>query len=317
MLRDNQIFEVDRTKSVAALSNPRRVWLENPNLKADAEMTYANREIRESIMPDIVSPIGVSPTAHQSSSDEVKSSGSDAVVVKSQGQQIETQPTQGSLIQQAISDSAEEVTMAFQDQSADRLKRRDAKSGSASRINKLLQKYLKGVNSVGAAEKFEKLSESLKQLTKPTPQQIRDLIEKFGDSTDEETSTAGVLLALEELFSTEPPENGVLEAIRQVKSEVGKELRSFYQETVKTCKDLSEVYDQLLGEYGEKDFLSATDSLITRLGEDLQAEGTSVDSNKVKATVDSLYHLEVARNTFSSFAGLVNKMNAVFTPGKA
>jgi hypothetical protein len=79
---------------------------------------------------------------------------------------------------------------------------------------------------------------------------------------------------------------------------------------------VSEIYGQLLGEYGEDDFLAATGSLITRLGDDLQSQGTSADSTKIKATVDSLYHLEVARNTFSAIAGLVQKMTTVFTTGK-
>lgn len=268
-------------------------------------------------MPGGIIQIGISPTPQQTQAVSERPAAKEAVVVQSRGQEIATQPSQGSLIQQAITDSAEEVTMMFQDKSADRLKRRDAKSKSASRVDEILRKYLKGVNGVTNAHKFDKLTENLKQLDKPTPQQIRDLIEQYGEGTDEDGVQTGVLLALEELFSTEPTDNGVLDAIRQVKSELGHELRDFYHDTVKSYGDVNDVYEQLLGDYGEEDFLTATDAMIARLGKDLHAEGTSVDANKVKSTVDSLYHLEVARNTFTSFAKLVNNVNTVFTPGQA
>lgn len=206
--------------------------------------------------------------------------------------------------------------MMFQDKSADRLKRRDAKSRSASRINEVLQKYLKSVGSVSKAEKFEQMTESLKKLVKPNPQDIRDLLQEFKGGSDEDGFDAAALLALEELFSSNPADAEVLAAIREVKSELGQELSSFYQQTVSNYNGVNDVYDQLLGEHGEQDFLSATDTLITRLGSDLQSQGSSVDSTKVKATVDSLFHLEVARNTFTAFASLLSKMDAQFTSAK-
>ena len=252
-----------------------------------------------------INQVGVNAAVQQQhTASETSDAGHRGVTVQSGGQEIQTQPTQGSLIQQATQDSAEEVSMMFQDKSADRLKRRDAKSRSASRINEVLQKYLKSVGSVSKAEKFEQMTESLKKLVKPNPQDIRDLLQEFKGGSDEDGFDAAALLALEELFSSNPADAEV------------QELSSFYQQTVSNYNGVNDVYDQLLGEHGEQDFLSATDTLITRLGSDLQSQGSSVDSTKVKATVDSLFHLEVARNTFTAFASLLSKMDAQFTSAK-
>ena len=75
---------------------------------------------------------------------------------------------------------------------------------------------------------------------------------------------------------------------------------------------MGQVYDQMLGEYGETEFMEATDTLMTKLGEDLQAEGSSVDPAKIKATVNALFNLQVARNTFSAFAKLFQRMESAF-----
>ena len=288
------------------------------SLLANLVSCVQSKELGSIAMSGGINQIGANAVANQLAAESQETGQADTkqgVVVQSRGQEIQTQPSQGSLIQQAIQDSAEEVTMMFQDKSADRLKRRDAKSRSSSRINEVLQKYLKSVGNVTKAEKFQKLTESLKQLQKPTPDQIRDLLDEFHGGTSEDGFEAATLLALEELFSTDAADADVLAAIREVKSELGQELSDFYKQTVSNYDGVSDVYEQLLGEHGEGDFLKATETLITRLGGDLQSQGASVDSTKVKATVDSLYHLEVARNTFTSFAQLLTKMDAQFTTG--
>ena len=231
-----------------------------------------------------------------------------SVTVQSHGQVVATQPSASSL----VADAQEEAGMLLQDKKSDKLSKRDARSKSASRVREIMQKYLKQVGGVGQTEKFEKLAQSLKDLGKATPEQIREKIEEFKGNSDDENFESALLLALEELFVAEGTNEDLLAAVREVKSQLGEELKDFYENQVKSYEDISDVYEQLLGEFGEDDFLKATDSLITRLGSDLQAQGSSVDSNKIKSTVDSLYHLEVARNTYAAFAGLVDKMQSVF-----
>ena len=233
----------------------------------------------------------------------------DSVTVQSNGQTVATQPSASSL----VADAQEEAGMLLQDKKSDKLSKREARSKSASRVREILQKYLRQVTGVGETERFEKLARSLKDLGKATPDQIREKLEEFKGQSDDENFEAALLLALEELFAAEGTNEDLLEAVREVKSQLGEELKDFYQNQVKNYEDVSEVYDQLLGEYGEEDFLKATDSLITRLGSDLQSQGSSVESSKIKSTVDSLYHLEVARNTYQAFAGLMDKMQSVFS----
>ena len=231
-----------------------------------------------------------------------------SVTVQSHGQTVSTQPSASS----QVADAQEEAGMLLQDKKSDKLSKREARSRSASRIREIMQKYLKQVAGIGQTEKFEKLAQSLKDLGKATPDQIREKLEEFKGQSDDENFESALLLALEELFAAEGSNEDLLEAVREVKSQLGEELRDFYENQVKSYEDITEVYDQLLGEYGEDDFLKATDSLITRLGSDLQSQGSSVEGPKIKSTVDSLYHLEVARNTYSAFANLMDKMQSLF-----
>ena len=230
------------------------------------------------------------------------------LTVQSHGQTVQTQPASSSL----VADAQEEAGMLLQDKSADKLNKRDARSRSASRVREIMKKYLKQVAGVNQTEKFEKMAATLKNMGKATPDEIRGLLEQFKRESDDENFESALLLALEELLAAEGTHEDLLEAVREVKTELGNELQEFYQSQVKNYEDVSEVYEQLLGEYGEEDFLSATESLISRLGDDINAQKSSVENNKVKATVDSLYHLQVARNTYAAFAGLMEKMQAVF-----
>ncbi len=258
-----------------------------------------------------INQAGFNPVQNQPTA-EAEQAGRKGEVVQSRGQQIQTAPDQASLAQKALADSAEEVSMMFQDKSADRLKKRDAKSRAGSRIKEAMAKYLKSVKGVGSAERFEKLHSALKQLKNPTQEQVKQMLQGFREGTGEEGIDADLLLALEELFSAEGADDELLEVLRDLKSDLGEDLQSFYKDTIKTTSDMGQVYDQMLGEYGETEFMEATDTLMTKLGEDLQAEGSSVDPAKIKATVDALFNLQVARNTFSAFAKLFQRMESAF-----
>ncbi len=233
-----------------------------------------------------------------------------SVTVQSHGQTVQTQPSVTSL----VADAQEEAGLMLQDKSSEKLGKRDARSKAASRVREIMQKYLKNVGGVNQTEKFEQLAESLKKMGNATPDEIRRHLEEFKGSSDDENFESAILLALEELFSAEGTHEDLLAAVREVKGQLGSELQEFYENQVKNYEDISDVYEQLLGEYGEDDFLAATETMIARLGTDLQSQGSSVDNSKVKATVDSLYHLDVARNTYAAFGGLMDKMQALFSP---
>lgn len=259
-------------------------------------------------MPGGIDGLGFNPaqTTHQTDGQQQAQN----VTVQSHGQTVTAQPKDVSSI---VADAQEESTMMMQDKSSDKLSKRDARSKSASRIRELTQKYLKQVSGVqDQSDKFNKLAKSLKDLGKATPQQIRDLLDQIKGESEDETFESALLMALEELFVSEGDNTELVASIREVKAALGEELKDFYQEHVKAYEDVSDVYQELLGEFGDEDFLKATDQLISRLGTDLQAQGNTADSNRIKATVDSLYHLEVARNTYTAFAGLIDRMHVVF-----
>lgn len=260
-----------------------------------------------------VGGIGVSPGSNQTQTADAKQALPAGVTVHSHGQKVESQPNTASLIEQAQQDSREEMMSSLSDKLADKLKQRDAKSRSASRINEILQKYMQGVGSVTKPEKFQELANSLKKLSNATPDQIREMIQSHKEGTGDDNFESALLLALEESFAADGSNEQLLAAIREVKQELGQQLQDFYQNQVKTYGDVNDAYKEIIGEHKEEDFLKATGSLITKLGQDLQAQGSSVDSNRIKSTVDTLYNLEVAKNTFTSLATLVDKLESIFT----
>jgi len=227
---------------------------------------------------------------------------------KVDGESMEVQPS----IESLVEDAQEETTVLFQEKASTTLGRREAKTRGSSRLDEIAKKYLQKVWSTNPAEKFQQTLESLKKMGKPTPAQIRQLLEQALQGADGGGSESGLLLALEEALAAEGGHDDLLAAVRDAKSELGGDLRKFYEEQVKTYENVVDVYKQLLGDYGQEDFLKATDMMIHQLGDELQSQGGTADKSRIKATVDSLYNLEVARNTYSAFAGLVSKMQSQF-----
>ena len=230
------------------------------------------------------------------------------VKVSSHGQTVQYQPSVASL----VADAAEESGQMLQDKSSSSLSRREARSKAGSRIREIMQKYLQGVGGVNQTERFEQLAESLKKLGNASSDEIRQLLKESHKGSDDESLDGPLLLALEEMLAAEGGHDDLLAAVREAKAAIGAELQDFYQEQVKSFDDVTDVYAQFLGDHSDEDFLDATGAMITRLGDDLQAQGGTVEPSRVKATVDTLYNLEVARNAYMSFASLVDKMQSLF-----
>lgn len=248
-----------------------------------------------------VDRVGLKPQMPQTAAQE---SSSPAAEGEYRGQRVaNTTESLSSLIE----NSKEELPAHLSETSSRKLAERTAKSRSGSRLDEILRKYKQFAGSPGEVEKFQAAAESLKKLGRPTPQQLKQLLsESFAD----QESTA--LLCLEEMLSAEGADPELLAVVRDVKAELGGDLREFYQQQVKSYEGVTDVYQQLLGEHGEADFLRATELLITRLGNDLSAQGPNLEPAHLKSTIDSLYHLEVARNTYSAFAELSAKTQRLF-----
>ena len=228
------------------------------------------------------------------------------VFVKVDAQEVVYQPDVSSLVE----DSQEETTVLLQEKASTTLGRREAKSRTSSRLEDIVKKYLQRVNQANPTERFQSLVESLKKMGKPTPQQIQQMLQEFSEATG--SSSSGVLLALEELLKAEGGHEELLAAVQQAKTSLGTELKDFYQNHIQVYENVSDVYANLLGDYSESDFLNATETMIRRFGQDLQSQGTDADRNRIKATVDSLYHLEIAKNLFSNCATLMEKLKTEF-----
>lgn len=225
------------------------------------------------------------------------------VVGQRNGEQVVVQPrSQESLIQNSL----EELPAHLSEKASKKLAERSAKSRTGSRIAELLKKYTHA-SAPGDVQKYEKASDILKKLGKPTADQLKNLLkEQFPDQQ------SSALLFLEELFSGSPADADVLAVIREVKAELGAELQAFARDELPNFQSLGEVYQNLVGGHSENDFLKSADLMIQKLGGDLHAQGGSVEPAQLKSTLDSLYHLELARNTYMAFSNLTTRMNTSF-----
>ena len=217
-----------------------------------------------------------------------------------------------------IQDSLEELPANLAETFSKRLAERSAKGRNTSRIQQLMEKYLQSASQAEQPQNFQQLAESLKKLGNPTAEQLkRHLQEHLGDYEKDSIKDyeSALLLALEETFASDNDTDDLLSVVREVKAQLGTDLQSFFEQQVQTFEGISDVYERVLGDHGPQDYLEATELLIRRLGNDLQAQSGSVEPNQLKATLDSLYHLEVARNTFLAFADLAEKMNTLFATG--
>jgi hypothetical protein len=210
-----------------------------------------------------------------------------------------------------VQDSLEELPAHQSETVSKKLAQRTASTRSGSRVQEIMDKYLKAVEGAPTGEEFTRLADTLRQMKNATPQQLKEQLQQFlgrREREDLDGSQAATLLALEEMFGAEKGGEAVLAAIRDVKSELGSQLQSFYKEHVQTFEGTSEVYKQLIGQHGEGDFVESVETLIKKLGGDVQAQGRAMDGPELKAKLDTLYHLEVARNTYSAFSALLDKI---------
>jgi len=264
--------------------------------------TTKSEEIR--IMPHGVNQVGTQQTSHNLAQSQA-SGPLPPVSGNYKGQTVVQAPSTESLIQSSL----EELPANLSSTMSKKLAQRTAKNRSSSRIEEMMRKYLKAVNSVGKAEKFEKLTDSLKQLAKPTPQQVRQFIEEhFGGDEGDVECEAGVLLALEEFFADETGAAPLLQAVREAKTQLAGELNEFHHEQIAQFEGVDDVYASLTGDESADDFMAATGALISRLGNDVHGKGRTMDGPQLKSTLDTLFNLEVARNTFSAFSELAEKM---------
>ncbi|MCA8996316.1 MAG: TyeA family type III secretion system gatekeeper subunit [Planctomycetaceae bacterium] len=208
---------------------------------------------------------------------------------------------------QRLTEMAEELTQTGGSRAADQLKRREAKTRKGSRVQELAKKYQQFVNSVTGPERFERLADSLRRLSRPTPQQVKDHLREH--CPDEQSAA---LLFMEELLSEDTDSSGLRDAIRQVRTDLGQDLREFVQTELPQFQDSDAVFQTLLGQHQQDDFLSATETLLGEIGQDIHSAGRNIDPARLRDAVASLSHLEIARNLFLGFSELSRQMRSSF-----
>jgi hypothetical protein len=211
-----------------------------------------------------------------------------------------------------VQESLEELPAHQSEQVSKKLAQRTASTRSGSRLQEIMDKYLRTVPGAPSAEELKELIARLKQQANAGSQQLRQELQRFLERRQDETLDGGqaaTLLALEEAFATEPGGAPVLAAIRETLAAHGEQLQTFYREQVQTYEGTHEAYKQLVGSHGEADFLASCETLLQRLGGEVQAQGRAMDGAELKVKLDALYHLEVARHTYLAFVGLLEKVS--------
>ncbi len=244
------------------------------------------------------------------------------------GEQVTVQPAS---TQSILQDAAEEISMFHGERSSKDLAKRKA-TDKNGRAQELAQKYIQQVPDIGQPEKFHQLGETLKkQAGSITPETLRQLLkEEFEDVSHQYAA----LEYLDELLSETGDAPELLEAVREARGELDEHhgpeiraglnvtgtairfeqldgpqnLRDFYRETILAFEDVTEAHSSILARYGESNFDAAAEFLIHAVGDDLSSAGPSMEPRQLKATMDNLYMVQVARNVHVQLDGLFQKM---------
>ncbi len=238
-------------------------------------------------------------------------------------------------MQSILHDAAEEITALHGERSSKDIAKRKA-SDRHGRAAELAAKFIQRVPDIGRPEVFQRLAEALKkQGARCDQESLRQMLrEQFADVShqyaalmflDELLSDSGevpeVLAEIRELRSTLDQQHGseiraglnvTGVAVRFEKLDGPQNLRDFYRETVLAFDDVAVAHERILGRYGAAHFELAAEFLIHAVGEDLSSEGPSVDPRKLKATVDNLYAVQVARNVHNQLEDLIARVSEGF-----
>lgn len=238
-----------------------------------------------------------------------------------------------------IQDSLEELTFTLSETVSKKLAERTTHSKSFSaRLHALMAKYVMATQEALPADELKGYAEWLARLTKPSPRELQQKLEKgLKDDVESQVST---LEFLDELFTEEehPVAKATIQQLKQqwkedhthgplvragenvapaaedfageLDSNVG--LRNFYRTTVLGWSDLEEAYNSILDRYAGDSFSPATDFLIRALGCEIQALGPSCDPALLVAVRDNIYYLQVVRRLYEQMEELAERIESTF-----
>ncbi|GAA5149694.1 hypothetical protein GCM10023213_47740 [Prosthecobacter algae] len=238
----------------------------------------------------------------------------------------------------SLANAAEEMTFAASEKVEKKLSERKAGSKESLRLNatELADKY---VNMMGDSQTPRKLHEFLDALKqkgeKASEQDIRDMLKReFSDVSEQYAAIAFA----EESLKNEGGHDALLGKVSSVKETLLKEagpairaginiasdvlsfskqgleqlekLRDLYRYAVLGRPTVSDMYQAIMGRYGESRFTQALDFLIQAAGSDLDAHGMgpSIESAHLETAVNNINYVQQMGNLYRVLAELVDKV---------
>jgi len=244
----------------------------------------------------------------------------------------------------ALANAAEEMTFAASEKVEKKLSERKAGSKESLRLSatELADKYVNMLGDSQPPQKLHEFLDSLKQKgEKATEQDIRDMLQReFSDVSEQYAAIAFA----EEALKNEGGHDALLGKVSSVKETLLQEagpairaginiaadvlrfsaqgleqlekLRDLYRYAVLGRETVSEMYQAIMGRYGESRFPQALDFLIQAAGNDLDAHGMgpSMEPAHLETAVNNINYVQQMGNLYRVLADLVDKVRPSLTP---
>lgn len=233
-----------------------------------------------------------------------------------------------------VQDASEEMTFAHSERVEKKLSERKTQT-ERGRMEELAAQWIEKLPNVGTPEKFLALADSLKKSGDRSADALKRSIEGFSSDVSEQFAA---LSFLEEAFADDPTADDLLESVRKLRSELEQshgpavrsglnvsanaaefpelgsvqDLRDFYRQLVLGFSDVGQAHAAIVERYGAERFPQATEFLISSIGAEIRSLSPSLEPNRLKAVMDDLFHLQMARNVQSSVGDLLGKLKNAF-----
>lgn len=240
----------------------------------------------------------------------------------------------------ALADAAEEMTFAASEKVEKKLSERKAGSREAMKLSgaELADKYVKMMGESQPSHKLHEFLDALKKKgAKASEEEIRDMLQReFSDVSEQYAAIAFAEEALkgeggaeaealaakatsvkEALLSEAGPAiraglniaTDVLGFAKQGLEQLDK-LRELYRYAVLGRPTVSEMYQAVMGRYGENRFPQALDFLIQAAGSDLDAHGMgpSMEAAHLETAVNNINFVQQMGNLYRSLGELMDSV---------
>jgi type III secretion protein W len=185
-------------------------------------------------------------------------------------------------------------------------------------------------------ERLLRLFERLKNLKDPDQEKIREEVaHDFEDVTDQhialtfieehgDTDATKVLSKLateskEGLMKESGPQvraglNVLQTALNASKEGLGEisQLRDFYRDVVLKHEGILSTYEAIKEEYGTGKLDQAATFLLQSVGNDMSAQGSSIEKSQLKSIIDNLYQVQVLINIYEKLNTLMDRLGENF-----